>query len=86
MGLLIDVFPLDVCDEREAEENYKMISRLNMENSTYMRMSHHNLSQKDKERVQNYKGGVPLDTYKEIQSIASKYENQSSKKDKRIIE
>ena len=85
MGLLIDVFPLDVCDEREAEENYKMISRLNMENSTYMRMSHHNLSQKDKERVQNYKGGVPLDTYKEIQSIASKYENQSSKKDKRII-
>ena len=57
MGLLVDVFPMDVCDINDVAENYSTIQKLTMENTTYMRMSNHHLSDRDKLRVKNYRGG-----------------------------
>lgn len=85
MGLLLDVFPMDVCDLADVVENYKAIRKLTYENTTYMRMSNHHLSAQDKERVKSVGGGVPLDTYYEIQNIAKQHEEKSSIIDKRTV-
>ena len=85
MGLLLDILPVDVCDMSDVHENFKRIQHLTRENTTYMRMSNHSLSEADKERVRNYRGGVPYDTYQTIQRIAMMHENKRDEYDKRIV-
>ena len=85
MGLLLDVFPVDVCDMKDAKYNYDTIQKLTRENTTYMRMSNHFLSEADRERVRNYRGGVPYETYQEIQRIAMRHEDRRDEYDKRIV-
>ena len=85
MGLLLDIFPVDVCDMSDVFDNYNRIQTLTRENTTYMRMSNHFLSDVDRERVRNYHGGVPYETYREIQRIATMHENNQDEYDKRIV-
>lgn len=84
MGLMIDVMPMDVCDENDVYENYKNIQKMTIDNSTFMRMTNPNLSDKDKDRVKNYPGGDPMERYYEIQRIASLHENEADVLPKRI--
>lgn len=77
-GVWMTIFPLDKIAVEDGEENYKLINQLNIENSTYMRLTNPNLSEKDKIRVRNYSGRNPMDTYKEIHKIASMHENEDT--------
>lgn len=74
-GIWLSVFPLDYWDEN-AEEEYEFIKALNIENSTYMRMTNPNLDEKNRERVKNYSGRNPLDTYEEIQRRAQQFNDE----------
>lgn len=77
-GVWLTIFPLDKIAVEDGEDNYKKINQLNIENSTYMRMTNPNLTEKDKIRVQNYSGRNPMDTYEEIHRIASMHENEDT--------
>lgn len=71
-GIWLSIFPLDYWDEKAIGE-YEVIKALNIENSTYMRMTNPCLDEKNKERVKNYSGRNPLDTYEEIQNRAQQF-------------
>ena len=77
-GIWLTIFPLDKIKIDDGERNYYRINELNIENSTYMRMNNPYLSDKDKQRVKNYSGRDPLDTYKEIHRIASIHQNDET--------
>lgn len=78
-GMWLSVFPLDNWDEVGGEERYATIKSLNMDNSTYMRISNPFLSEKDRERVKNYSGRNPFDTIKELDRIAQECNDHSTK-------
>lgn len=73
MGIYLDVFPMDEFILDELQENYDKIDSLAMENGTYMRMNHPCLDERNKQRVANYSGRNPYETYEEIQRIATQY-------------
>lgn len=78
-GMWLSVFPIDNWDEVGGEERYAKIKSLNMDNSTFMRMSNPNLSEKDRERVKNYCGRDPFDTIKELDRIAQECNDRPTK-------
>lgn len=57
-------------DQEYAISLYKEMYDLIMENGTYMRLTNPHLSERDKERVKNYKGLDPLKTYEKINELA----------------
>jgi len=69
-GMWLSIFPIDNWDVNGGEERYAKIKELNMDNSTYMRMSNPYLSEKDQDRVKNYCGRDPFETIKELDKIA----------------
>lgn len=69
-GMWLSIFPIDNWSVEGGEERYAKIKELNIDNSTYMRISNPFLSEKDKERVNNYCGRNPFDTIKELDRIA----------------
>ena len=77
-GIWLTVFPLDRIKLEDGAEIYKRINELNIENSTFMRMSNPHLSEKDLLRVKNYSGRNPMETYKEIHRLARLHENEVS--------
>lgn len=74
-GIWLTIFPLDNMEPVKGEEIYKKINALNIENSTYMRLTNPELDETNRKRVENYSGRNPLDTYKEIHQLARTYEN-----------
>ena len=77
-GIWISIFPLDKFPIEKGEELYLRIRQLTYENSTYMRMKNPHLSEKDQLRVQNYSGRNPMETFEEIQKIASQYKDMDA--------
>ena len=77
-GIHIDIFPLDYWEENAFEE-YEIIKALNIENSTYMRMTNPNLDERNRERVKNYSGRNPIETYEEIHQRAQQFNSIKSK-------
>lgn len=77
-GVWLTIFPLDKISPEDGEKNYNLINQLNIENSTYMRLTNPDLSEKDRLRVRNYSGANPMDTYNEIHRIASMHENDDT--------
>jgi len=77
-GIWISIFPLDKFPLKEGEEIYYQIRQLTAENSTYMRMKNPYLDENNKKRVENYSGRDPLDTYEEIQKIATQFNNSDT--------
>ena len=73
-GIWLTIFPLDNMDPIEGEKIYEKINALNIENSTYMRMTNPELDEKNRKRVDNYSGKNPLETYNEIHRLARSYE------------
>lgn len=73
-GIWLTIFPLDVMDPDEGIKIYQRINKLNIENSTYMRMTNPNLDENNRIRVKNYSGRNPLETYEEIHHLARTYE------------
>lgn len=69
-GIWLSIFPIDNWDVKGGEERYSKIKKLNMDNSTYMRISNPYLSEKDQDRVKNYCGRDPFETIKELDEIA----------------
>lgn len=74
-GLFIDIFPLDKWELDDGEERYEHIKSLIIDVSTYMRMSHPNLDEKNLVRVREYSGHNPMDTYEAIQKYATEFSN-----------
>ena len=85
MGLLLDIFPVDVYCENDAQKNFDLIQNLTCENTTYMRMTNPHLSEKDIERVKQYKGGSPKERYDLIQKTAMKHEKEADNFNKRVV-
>lgn len=75
-GIWISIFPLDKFSLNSVcRDAYSRIGELTFDLSTYMRMSNPNLDEKNKKRVLNYSGKRPLETYEEIQHLASQFNN-----------
>lgn len=78
-GIWMTIFPLDKFSiNKTCEEAYAKICQLTYENSTYMRMKNPNLDEKNKLRVRNYSGRNPLDTYMEINRLASQFNTEET--------
>lgn len=77
-GIWISIFPLDKFPLERGEKLYLKIRQLTSENSTYMRMKNPHLDEKDQLRVRNYSGRNPLETFEEIQKIASQYKDMDA--------
>ena len=77
-GVWLTILPLDNWKE-EAEPEFNKIKSLIIENSTYMRMTNPHLDEKNKERVRNYSGRDPFDTYAEIMKLAQQFNNEPTK-------
>ena len=80
-GIWLSVFPLDRWDENGGEERYAQIRQLAIHNSTYMRVSNPNLSEKDQARVAEYLSlhRDPMKDYEELQRLASSCKDPDSK-------
>lgn len=74
-GICIDIFPLDNCMAEDAEERYKNINELIMDNSAYMRKSNPNPTEEDRKRIAKHSGRNPKDVYEEMENIAKQYRN-----------
>ena len=77
-GMFIDIFPYDNCVLGDAHERYNKIDELIRDNSTFMRMKDPNPNEENKLRIQNHSGRDPMDVFKEMTSIARKYENENT--------
>jgi len=75
-GVCLTIFPIDNWDIKGGEERRAKIEELLKDNSTHMRMSNPNLSDKDRVRVQNYSGRDPLEVNDEIHQIAMRDRNR----------
>lgn len=76
-GIWLSIFPMDNW-QKDAEDEFNKIKALIVENSTYMRISNPNLDKKNKERVKNYSGRDPLETYREIERLATQFNGKST--------
>ena len=71
MGIFIDIVPMDNFDkENNGIKRFEQIKDLIVQNSTYMRLTHPNLSDRDRQRVESYNGADPLNTYHYIEKLA----------------
>lgn len=74
-GVFLDIFILDNWKKEEGMELYDSIRQLNLENSTYMRMTNPNLDEANKERVKKWKKEDPLKVYEKTQMLGRSFEN-----------
>jgi len=75
-GISLDIFCVDEWDKsEEGKILYDEISSLIINNSTYMKIGHPNFI--DDERVRNYNGDDPLETYDKIQKLCKTYQGQN---------
>ena len=74
-GIGMDIFPYDNCEPSDAEERYKRINELIIDNSTYMRKSNPNPNEAEAARIRSHSGRDPLDVYEEMVSVATRYKN-----------
>lgn len=79
MGIFIDIVPMDNFDkENDGIKRFDQIKDLIVQNSTYMRMTHPNLNERDRQRVESYNGGDPLNTYHLIEKLAREDEGKDT--------
>lgn len=76
-GMWLDVFQLDNFVYEDGLERYQKIKSLNIDEGTQMRLHNPNLDEKNRERVERYlsRNVNPMETYREVESIASKYKD-----------
>ncbi len=79
-GIHIDILPLDNFVDEGAKERYEKINALNIDASTYMRLKHPNLDEKNKERVKKYSGKTSKEIFEEVEKISSQFENIKTNK------
>ena len=77
-GIMLDIYPLDKFIWNGAEDRYKAVSELAIDNSNFMRKSQPNPSQSEKNRIAKYSGRNPLHNYEEIQRISTQFNNTES--------
>ena len=68
-GICIDIFPLDCYTDRELEEKFEQVKALATDLSTYMRMSNPTLDEIGRQRVANYSGRQPIETWQAVQQL-----------------
>lgn len=84
-GVWLTIFPIDNWMLERGDDNYERIKTLLKENSTYMRLTNPTLDEYHYERVRNYSGRDPFDTYEEIHRIASQYRTKDTDKVAMIV-
>ncbi len=72
LGCFIDVLPLDNFDPENGTDTFEEINRLILENSVAMRLTHPNLSERDRERVGRHSGMDPMTVFERIDSLSKK--------------
>lgn len=77
-GIFLDIFPFDNTPGIETEDRHEVVDKLNRENGTFMKLKNPDLDEKNRIRVQNYSGRDPSETLKEIDDIATRYNNQET--------
>ncbi len=79
MGIFIDIVPLDKFEkESDGIKRFDLIKDMIVNNSTYMRMAHPYLNERDKLRVADYDGADPLQTYRSIEKMAREDEEKDT--------
>lgn len=76
-GICLDIFPNDICRIEDAPQVFNRIKYLNIENSTFMRMSNPYLDEDNKKRVAQYSGLDPMQSCKEIHQIAKQFKDDT---------
>ncbi len=72
-GMSIDIFCVDKWEKNDgAELIYNQIKQLIIDNSTFMKMRNPYFA--NDEKVKNYNGAAPLDTYKKIEELSKTYQ------------
>lgn len=77
-GIGLDIFPFDKARWETASERQEKIGALIADNSAYMRMKMQNPTEEDKAKIASYSGRNPMENYREIERIASLYENSDA--------
>ena len=77
-GIFLDVFPFDNATKEDMYERFEKINVLNMENSTFMRLSNPNPSVLEKERIERHSGQHPIQVYEQIRKIARQHEQEQT--------
>ena len=72
-GICIDIFPIDYWDSDKGEKVYEDVKKLNLENSTFMRMKNPNLDEENRKRVASWSGMDPVKVYDRIQSLVMQF-------------
>ncbi len=76
-GIFIDIMPFDNFTS-EAEDDFVHLQRLQYDNSTRMRATNPNLSEKDKKRVLECPVDNPIDVFERIQQIATQFNKKQT--------
>ncbi len=83
-GIWISIFPVDRWLEHDIE-NFKLMDRLNYENSTYMRLTNPWLDEQNMARVKRWSGRNPVEIYDEVQRIATQYHSADTPYMRRMV-
>lgn len=71
LGCFIDIVPIDNLDlNNDGEMRFEVIKELVEKNSVYMRLDHPQLSERDKQRIRDYDGSDPDDTFQRIMKLS----------------
>lgn len=77
-GIWLSVFPLDNWRLENGENQFQQIKKHLIDCSTFMRKKNPHLSEKDKQRVEEFGDKDPNDSYRALNRIASQYRNEET--------
>lgn len=78
-GICVDIFPIDSYNDICLDEKYNLIYYFIRDLSAYMRRNNPELDKDQRERVTNYSGRNPFDTYNIIHTLSRADEKMSCK-------
>ncbi len=77
-GVFLDILPLDNVRIDGGRERFDRVNKLILDNSTAMKLSNPDPSEKDKIRIAQYDGRDPYERYEEIHQLARLFENEET--------
>lgn len=77
-GIFLDISPLDTMELAGGKERFDMVHKLNLDNSTAMKLSNPNPAPKDVRRIAEYDGKDPFWRYEEVHRIARQFEGRNT--------
>ena len=70
MGIFVDVLPIDAIALPHYSERFRLIEKMNIDSTTFMKAKNPRLNDRDRQRVASYDGSDPLERFENIQKTA----------------